>query len=62
MSFTEFLGKMLTSTIYPESVFFLRLIEHLEVGGHTRYIFKLECNRRILFIEIDALRLSSILL
>jgi hypothetical protein len=62
MSFTESLGKMLTSTIYSESIFFLRLIEHLEVCGHTRYIFKLECNRGIIFIEIYALRLSSILL
>jgi hypothetical protein len=62
MSFTEFLGKMLASTIYSESVFFLRLIEHLEVGGHARYIFKLKCNRGVLFIEIYAFRLSSILL
>ena len=62
MSFSGFFGEMLTPSIQSYSEFFLRLIEHLEVGRHTRYIFELKSNGGILFVEVHGFRLITILL
>ena len=62
MSFTRFFRKIFTSAIYSQSVIFLRLVKHLEVSRHARDVLELERKRRILFIELHAFRLNTILL
>jgi hypothetical protein len=60
--FRNFPGHIDLATVNPHRTFFLSLVEYLIVSGYASNIFKIELDRRVLFVEFNSLHVTLRLL